>query len=46
VEQRYKLPVVSIAALSDLLHYLETQADPALTSFHPAVLAYRQRYGV
>ena len=46
VEQRYKLPVVSIAALSDLLHYLETQADPALASFHPAVLAYRQRYGV
>ncbi|HIV70965.1 MAG TPA: orotate phosphoribosyltransferase [Candidatus Aquabacterium excrementipullorum] len=46
VEQRYKLPVVSIAALADLLHYLETQADPALSQFHPAVLAYRQRYGV
>ncbi|RRS06169.1 orotate phosphoribosyltransferase [Aquabacterium soli] len=46
VEQRYKLPVVSIAALADLLHYLETQADPALASFHPAVLTYRQRYGV
>jgi orotate phosphoribosyltransferase len=46
VEQRYKLPVVSIATLADLLHYLETQADPALTQFHPAVLAYRQRYGV
>ena len=46
VEQRYKLPVVSIATLADLLHYLETQADPALTQFHSAVLAYRQRYGI
>ncbi len=46
VEMRYKLPVVSIATLGDLLHYLETQADPALSSFHPAVLSYRERYGV
>ena len=46
VEQHYKLPVVAIATLRDLLQYLETQSDPALTAFHPAVLAYRQRYGV
>ncbi len=46
VEQHYKLPVVSIATLADLLQYLQGQADPALSSFHPAVLAYRQRYGV
>jgi len=46
VEQRYKLPVVSIASLADLLHYLQSQADPALSSFYPAVLAYRERYGV
>ncbi|HEX5355774.1 MAG TPA: orotate phosphoribosyltransferase [Aquabacterium sp.] len=46
VEQRYKLPVVSIASLADLLQYLEHQSDPSMASFHPAVLAYRQRYGV
>jgi hypothetical protein len=37
---------VAIATLGDLLRYLETQSDPALTAFHPVVLAYRQRYGV
>lgn len=46
VELGYKLPVVSIATLADLLHYLENRADAALTAYHPAVLAYRQRYGV
>ncbi len=46
VELGYKLPVVSIATLADLLQYLETQADEALAAFYPAVLAYRQRYGV
>ena len=46
VEQHYGLPVVAIATLGDLLRYLETQSDPALAAFHPAVLAYRQRYGV
>ena len=46
VEQRYKLPIVSIATLADLLHYLQNQSDPALSAFHPAVQAYRERYGV
>ncbi len=46
VELGYKLPVVSIATLADLLQYLETQADEALSAFYPAVLAYRQKYGV
>jgi orotate phosphoribosyltransferase len=46
VEQHYQLPVVSIASLADLLQYLSHQSDPALVSFHPAVAAYRQRYGV
>jgi orotate phosphoribosyltransferase len=40
------LPVVAIATLADLLQYLNSESDPALTAFHPAVLAYRQRYGV
>src|SRR5690606_15310645 len=46
VEQHYQLPVVSIASLADLLQYLSQQSDPSLATFHPAVLAYRQRYGV
>jgi orotate phosphoribosyltransferase len=46
VEQHYGMPVVSIATLADLLHYLGSESDPALASFHPAVSAYRQRYGV
>ena len=46
VEQHYQLPVVSIASLADLLQYLSHQSDPVMASFHPAVSAYRQRYGV
>jgi orotate phosphoribosyltransferase len=46
VEQHYKLPVVSIATLGDLLQYLQSESDPALSASYPAVLAYRQRYGV
>ncbi|HET8693531.1 MAG TPA: orotate phosphoribosyltransferase, partial [Aquabacterium sp.] len=46
VEQHYKLPVVSIATLGDLLQYLQSQSDPALNAAYPSVLAYRQRYGV
>lgn len=46
VEQYYGLPVVAIATLRDLLQYLSAQSDPALSAFHPAVEAYRQRYGV
>ena len=44
VEQRYGLPVVAVAGLADLLAYL---ADaPELAAHRPAVLAYRERYGV
>jgi len=46
VEQRYNLPVVSIATLADLLQFLQSQSDTSLASFHPAVLTYRQQYGV
>jgi len=40
------LPVHSIASLSDLLQYLDSGADPALSMHRGAVAAYRQRYGV
>lgn len=40
------LPVHAIATLADLLHYLESGADPALSMHRAAVVAYRQRYGV
>ncbi|MDQ6680858.1 MAG: orotate phosphoribosyltransferase, partial [Pseudomonadota bacterium] len=40
------LPVYAIATLADLLQYLDSGADPALARHRPAVVAYRQRYGV
>ena len=48
VQQRYGLPVVAIAGLADLLAYLDASLDsmPELAPHRPAVLAYRQRYGV
>lgn len=44
VEQTYGIPVVSIAALTDILSLLED--DPALAQYRDAVSAYRARYGV
>lgn len=44
VQQRYQLPVVAVAGLADLLAYL--QGAPELATHRPAVLAYRERYGV
>ena len=44
VQQRYGLPVVAVAGLADLLSYLD--GAPELAAHRPAVLAYRQRYGV
>ena len=44
VQQRYGLPVVAVAGLADLLAYLD--AAPELAAHRPAVLAYRERYGV
>lgn len=45
-ERGFGVPVVSIATLSDLLHYLQSNADPALGAHFERVAAYRQRYGV
>ncbi len=44
VQQRYGLPVVSIASLTDILALLADSAEFA--SHRDAVLAYRTRYGV
>ena len=45
-ERDYGLPVISIATLTDLLQYLQTNADPALKTHFARVVAYRERYGV
>ena len=45
-QRDYGLPVISIATLTDLLQYLQTNADPALTAHFGHVSAYRERYGV
>jgi orotate phosphoribosyltransferase len=46
VQDRLKLKVAAIATLSDLLAYLQTNADPALGAHYARVMAYRERYGV
>ena len=44
VQQRYGLPVVSIASLDDIMALLADSAEFA--SHREAVLAYRARFGV
>jgi len=44
VEDRYGMPVVSIASLDDILVLLD--ADAAFAPYRAAVAAYRARYGV
>ena len=43
VSQKYGIPVISIASLSDIMFYLEKHSD--LAAHQQAVAAYRQRYG-
>lgn len=45
-ERDYRLPVISIATLADLLQYLQTNADPSLKAHLARVVGYRERYGV
>lgn len=45
-ERDYGLPVIAIATLRDLLHYLQSNTDPALSAHVARVGAYRERYGV
>ncbi|MCU0951827.1 MAG: orotate phosphoribosyltransferase [Burkholderiaceae bacterium] len=47
VEKLYDMPVVAIASLTDLLAFIDTDADTAQTlrPHRDAMLAYRARYG-
>ena len=45
VNRDYGLPVISIAALTDVLDFLDASGDPALLQFRDAVAAYRRAYG-
>jgi orotate phosphoribosyltransferase len=42
----YGVPVASIATLADLMQYLRSTEDPALSAHFSRVAAYRERYGV
>ncbi|HEY9065204.1 MAG TPA: orotate phosphoribosyltransferase [Burkholderiaceae bacterium] len=46
VQKQLGLRVAAIATLTDLLHYLRSNADPALGAHFERVAAYRERYGV
>ncbi|QWE00374.1 orotate phosphoribosyltransferase [Polynucleobacter sp. JS-Mosq-20-D10] len=46
VEQEFGLPVVAIANLADLMAFLTASSNAELTSYLPAVKAYREKYGV
>jgi orotate phosphoribosyltransferase len=46
VEKQLGLRIASIATLRDLLQYLRSNADPALSAHFGSVAAYRERYGV
>jgi orotate phosphoribosyltransferase len=46
VQQQLNLPVVAIATLADLLHYLRSADATALAEHAAPVQAYRERYGV
>lgn len=47
VAQLYRIPVIAIASLTDLLSYLESGGEHAgaLAQHRPQMLAYRDRYG-
>ncbi|QWD94496.1 orotate phosphoribosyltransferase [Polynucleobacter sp. MG-Unter2-18] len=46
VEQEFGLPVVAIANLADLMAFLTASSNAELTSYLPAVKAYREKYGI
>ena len=45
-ERDHGIPVVAIATVADLLHYLRGSGDPGLRAHIERVAAYRERYGV
>jgi orotate phosphoribosyltransferase len=44
--REFGVPVLAVATLPDLLHYLSATSDRTLTPYLSAVSAYRARYGV
>jgi len=46
VEQSFGIQVASIITLQDIIDYLQSQNNAALTDFLPAVIAYREQFGV
>jgi len=46
VEQEFGLPVLAIANLADLMAFLTASSNVDLTSYLPAVKAYREKYGI
>ncbi|AKD26325.1 orotate phosphoribosyltransferase [Polynucleobacter duraquae] len=46
VEQEFGLPVIAIASLADLMTFLTASSNADLTSYLPAVKAYREKYGI
>jgi len=46
IEREYGMPVLAIATLGDLLQYLSSNDDPALSAYFARVAGYRERYGV
>jgi orotate phosphoribosyltransferase len=46
VEQEFGLPVIAIANLADLMSFLTASSDTELTTYLPAVTAYREKYGI
>ena len=46
VEEEFGLPVVAIANLADLMAFLRTSSNAELTTYLPAVKAYREKYGI
>ncbi len=45
VESLYKIPVISIATLQDLLEYLKQSGDSNLAFFAKPIAEYRKKYG-
>jgi orotate phosphoribosyltransferase len=46
VEQEFGLPVVAIASLVDVMSFLTASSNVELTTYLPAVKAYREKYGI
>ncbi len=46
VEERYKIPVISIATFDDLMNFLRESDNQDLKAFEKPIAAYRAKYGV